>query len=676
MNSHSHAAWLSLALDHGGISTAVCTQDHASREGGDLALTRGQIITVLCQLREPGTPNCLNGLYLGCIGTEIGYFAGENVQFTRPLQLPGLVPLDPAAPAGPFAVLSLNVPQRFRLGVFPPLDADTPKVSGTPRFTPVDASPQVYAQSTPLMPARALGTPLSENVQSPRSTYSPVMPEGLASLEGAQAAAVPQDGPTPVAAEFPDVPLRSASEASTRDPTYSIYEAYYRESMMVPSDAELPDTDAADTTAPVETSQGDTTYDSFVTADSEHNQELVGTARISRDLISAMEPAMSPQRPPEVSSTPPPKSAFVSRASTPSDASYGSPRRPPPSFESPRWRGTPQSSLREPVTPDAMQRMPKSQSMSSIGSNTSYYTSPTSGESSPVAMRDGATGLTGEPLLFQQWTQLLTSHSSRSTQKARKLIPQGVPRVLRGNIWLLLAQDRMQRKDGVFPELRVRAEDMIVSPGAGPYANLIEQDLAHNFQKEKPFKGANGTGIKELRIVLYAFAQHCPTIGYTEGMCLVAGLLLMHMSPEDAFWMLDAVINHYGITAYFSNNTQQVRVHAMVIDELLRLHAPAAHARLHELHIGPLVFMTSWILPLFVRILPWSTLLRVWDSFLCYGNIYLLRAMLAIIRITHPEFPNSQDPGVTLQFLLQPPSPLLTPSALLPLASDANVRRR
>ena len=673
MNSHSHAAWLSLALDHGGISTAVCTCDHASREGGDLAFTRGQIITVLCQLREPGTPNCLNGLYLGCIGTEIGYFAGDNVQLTRPLQLPGLVPLDPAAPAGPFAVLSLNIPQRFRLGVFPPLDADTPNVQSTQRFTPIDASPQADAQATPLMPARALGTPLSESVQSPESTDS--SPGVSPQVDSTQAESVPQDCPTPVAAEFPDVPLRPASEANTRDPTYSIYEAYYRQSMMIPSDSELPGTDAADTTAPMETSQGDTTYDSFATADSEQIREFVGTARISRDQISAMEPAMSPQQPSEVYGSPPPKSAFASRTSSPSDMSYGSPRRPPLAFESPRWRGTPQSPLRESASP-AMLRMPKSQSMSSMDSASSYHTTPTSEASSPVAKRDGATGLTGEPLLFQQWTQLLTSHSSRSTQKARKLIPQGVPRVLRGNIWLLLAQDRMQPKDGIFPELRMRAEGMIASPSAGPYANLIEQDLARHFRSDKPFKGANGTGIKELRIVLYAFAQHCPTIGYTEGMCLIAGLLLMHMSPEDAFWMLDAVINHYGIAAYFSNNTQQVRVHAMVIDELFRLHAPAAHARLHELHIGPLVFMTSWILPLFVRILPWSTLLRVWDSFLCYGSIYLLRTMLAIVRITHPHFPASPDPGETLQFLLQPPSPLLSPSALLPLASDANVRRR
>lgn len=64
MNSHSHAAWTAFAVEHGGIGTAMAVTDHELREGGDLAFSMGQHITVLCKLRDPGSPNCPTGLYL------------------------------------------------------------------------------------------------------------------------------------------------------------------------------------------------------------------------------------------------------------------------------------------------------------------------------------------------------------------------------------------------------------------------------------------------------------------------------------------------------------------------------------------------------------------------------------------------------------------------------------
>ncbi|WFD36436.1 hypothetical protein MCUN1_003315 [Malassezia cuniculi] len=807
----------------------------------------------------------------GYASSKIGYFVGGDVQFTNSLQLPGLVPTTGDGPPGPFAVLSLNIPAGFRLGVFPPLDAETPKATSTPRFDSFGASSPDDSQQDTSQHGSAVGTPSvepqpvfisaadmpdlpvrsapSQRVPAPAvpvelqtalalsANNSPAMKHGFedrpvdapvsepipepvsktatelvqprpaeppasdpigsrASTDrrlDAPAQIAPQtpswadyESQTPMSATFPGVQLRERSDMPLRDPTYSIYEAYYRQSICGPADipmgtgATVVDTLDPLTEAPGDLSEfsvvadttGDTTEDSFNTA-ADDPAELLGTARISRELLSAMDPAMNSSPAKKANfpmSSSPAKSANMSLHSSPAKSSnlamhpspamnsdmamhsspamssnltmhsspamssnlamhpspamssnlaiHSSPDRSasrqlhgekqlhtpasqtrslpghrpetPPSapFDSPRRRVIPTSPLRGSVadssfsglsgakahTPDLASRVMTPPSRPSFGSAPSIRTSTYSDTTSPGSVQEYGSGLSSEALLFQQWTELLTSFSSRSTSRARKLVPQGVPRVLRGRVWLLLAQDRMKRVEGVFPQLRSRVEPLIANPGSSPYSNLIEQDLARSFPPDRPFKGADGATHHDLRIVLYAFALHCPSIGYTEGICLIAGLLLMHMPVEDAFWMLDTVINHYGISAYYSNGTQQMRIDSMVVDELLRLYAPEAHARLHALQIGPLVFMSPWILPVFVRTLPWPTLLRVWDAFLCHGHVYLLRTVLAIVRITYSAFPRQGDSGETLQCLIHPPSPLLTPSALLPLASDPSIK--
>ena len=42
--------------------------------------------------------------------------------------------------------------------------------------------------------------------------------------------------------------------------------------------------------------------------------------------------------------------------------------------------------------------------------------------------------------------------------------------------------------------------------------------------------------------MLRAYALRNPALGYTQGMGMIAGMLLMYMVPEDAFWALTALL--------------------------------------------------------------------------------------------------------------------------------------
>ena len=53
---------------------------------------------------------------------------------------------------------------------------------------------------------------------------------------------------------------------------------------------------------------------------------------------------------------------------------------------------------------------------------------------------------------------------------------------------------------------------------------------------------------------------------------------------------------------------------------LLKRTCPSAHKHLQHHGVEPLMFATDWLMCLFIRHLPFNTLLRVWDLFFCYGT--------------------------------------------------------
>jgi hypothetical protein len=47
--------------------------------------------------------------------------------------------------------------------------------------------------------------------------------------------------------------------------------------------------------------------------------------------------------------------------------------------------------------------------------------------------------------------------------------------------------------------------------------------------------------------------------------------------------------------------------------------------------VEPILYMTEWFLCVFIRTLPWDTILRVWDMFLCEGKLCLFQ--LPVLRV-------------------------------------------
>lgn len=91
---------------------------------------------------------------------------------------------------------------------------------------------------------------------------------------------------------------------------------------------------------------------------------------------------------------------------------------------------------------------------------------------------------------------------------------------------------------------------------------------------------------------------------------------------KDAFWLLVATIEHY-LNGYYLPNMERLRVHATMFDYLLKKRFSKLHKHLASHDVYPLIYVTNWFLTLYTMMLPWPSVLRVWDMFYCDGKSWL-----------------------------------------------------
>ncbi len=306
-----------------------------------------------------------------------------------------------------------------------------------------------------------------------------------------------------------------------------------------------------------------------------------------------------------------------------------------------------------------------------------------------------------DPESAQKWIHILQENdisSARKSRKVKKMVRDGVPASLRGQIWLFLANSGVRRRPGLFELLCKQAQSSKGRKGKEVAYEDIEKDVARSFPDHRLFMGHNSSGQADLEAILKAYIHFNPFIGYAQGLGLIAGTFLLQMQPEDAFWLLCALLREPHMEGYFTNQLKQLHVDGVVFERLLSQMDPELSARLSNLGIDTSHFAPNWFMPLFVRILPWQTLLRVLDVFFFEGELnlilktrgkqvltefslpgpaWILRVGLSLIRIIRDILMDPQrcpDHGEALQVLLHPPQHLLTPDNVLACAFSAKLK--
>ncbi|KAK6337804.1 hypothetical protein TWF696_001284 [Orbilia brochopaga] len=283
------------------------------------------------------------------------------------------------------------------------------------------------------------------------------------------------------------------------------------------------------------------------------------------------------------------------------------------------------------------------------------------------------------------------------SQKVKRFVRKGIPPEWRGNAWWFYAsgQKYISKNPGLYEKLVAQG-----APTDSEAPELIERDLHRthpdniHFKPDlkptlpnstKPTKHKQSNSkivetpiIKSLRRVLTAFAVYVPRIGYCQSLNFWAGMLLLFMDEEKAFWML------YIITHQYLPGTHERSLEGSNIDQAVLMMAvkdamPSVWAKISLCLDGTSVSFNnsklpditlctaSWLMSGFISNLPIETVLRVWDAFFYEGSKILFRVSLGLFKIAEPAIKAVNDPVEVFQIVQTTPRKCIDAGALMDL---------
>ncbi|PAA57952.1 hypothetical protein BOX15_Mlig029345g3, partial [Macrostomum lignano] len=223
--------------------------------------------------------------------------------------------------------------------------------------------------------------------------------------------------------------------------------------------------------------------------------------------------------------------------------------------------------------------------------------------------------------MFNNWDRVVAKEFPRLRERCRK----GIPDSVRARAWYYLCGACFMQRDQ--PDLYQRC---LAKQPNEKVLDEIDKDLSRQFPHHELFVQDQGHGQQALRRLLQAYSGCHPEVGYCQAMAPLAGALLLHMPELDAFYTMVSLFDTY-MRDYFRPGLEAVQVDGQILYGLLKRMYPDVYRHLVKYKVEPLHFMVDWFMCLYVRNLPWPTLLRVWDVYFCEGVKIIFRVAIALL---------------------------------------------
>jgi hypothetical protein len=215
----------------------------------------------------------------------------------------------------------------------------------------------------------------------------------------------------------------------------------------------------------------------------------------------------------------------------------------------------------------------------------------------------------------------------------RSLVLGGIPVAYRAKIWSECCGAKALRIPGYYEDLVNRPSNE--TDDDVQITQQIKADITRTLTDNIFFR--KGPGVTKLHEVLLAYARRNPDVGYCQGMNLVvANLLLLTPSAEDAFWILVAIVETILPQNYFDHSLLASRADQQVLRQYVSEILPKLSAHFDALAIDLETMTFQWFLSLFTDCLSAEALFRVWDVVLCTpqdGGSFLFQVALALLKL-------------------------------------------
>ncbi|KAM5147694.1 TBC1 domain family member 4 isoform 2-T2 [Callospermophilus lateralis] len=208
---------------------------------------------------------------------------------------------------------------------------------------------------------------------------------------------------------------------------------------------------------------------------------------------------------------------------------------------------------------------------------------------------------------------------------------EGVPKSRRGEIWQFLAlqyrlrhrlPNKHQPPDTSYKELLKRLT-------AQQHAILV--DLGRTFPTHPYFSVQLGAGQLSLFNLLKAYSLLDSEVGYCQGISFVAGVLLLHMSEEQAFEMLKFLMYDLGFRKQYRPDMMSLQIQMYQLSRLLHDYHRDLYNHLEENEISPSLYAAPWFLTLFASQFSLGFVARVFDIIFLQGTEVIFKVALSLL---------------------------------------------
>ncbi|XP_077061086.1 TBC1 domain family member 1 isoform X6 [Siphateles boraxobius] len=234
------------------------------------------------------------------------------------------------------------------------------------------------------------------------------------------------------------------------------------------------------------------------------------------------------------------------------------------------------------------------------------------------------------------WERMLST-TGRSkvrfnTEEIHTAVGKGVPRQHRGEIWKLLSEQYLLRKEGPCakpPNNNAPYKELLKQLTSQQHAILI--DLGRTFPTHPYFSAQLGAGQLSLYNLLKAYSLLDPEVGYCQGLSFVAGVLLLHMSEEDAFHMLRFLMYDIGLRKQYRPDMIILQIQMYQLSRLLHDYHRELYSHLEQYEIGPSLYAAPWFLTAFASHFPLGFVARVFDMLFLQGSEVIFKVALSLL---------------------------------------------
>nr|XP_060625405.1 TBC1 domain family member 4 isoform X2 [Anolis sagrei ordinatus] len=210
-------------------------------------------------------------------------------------------------------------------------------------------------------------------------------------------------------------------------------------------------------------------------------------------------------------------------------------------------------------------------------------------------------------------------------------LKDGVPKGRRGEIWQFLAvQHRVRHR---LPNKQqppdISYKELLKQLTAQQHAILV--DLGRTFPTHPYFSAQLGAGQLSLFNLLKAYSLLDKEVGYCQGISFVAGVLLLHMSEEQAFEMLKFLMYDLGFRKQYRPDMMSLQIQMYQLSRLLHDYHRDLYNHLEENEISPSLYAAPWFLTLFASQFPLGFVARVFDIIFLQGTEVIFKVALSLL---------------------------------------------